>query len=147
MSQRYEYSLALRIHHPSLNPRDISRALGMRPGVSWHVGEPRVSPDGAPLPGVRRDTYWSKTLTPGGVGVPRGTLAEAKVSALMKRLRGKATFLSRLRRTGGRVEIWISSYSTHNYSFVLPPALVTSISKLGCEFVVDIYPYRQRWGA
>ena len=146
MSQRYEYSLALRIHHPSLDPGDISRALRMRPGISWRVGEPRVSLSGAPLPGVRADTYWSKTLTPGGVKVPRGALAEAKVTTLMKRLRGHAAFLSRLRRTGGRVEVWISSYSTHNYSFVLPAPLVALISKLGCEFIVDVYPYRQRWG-
>ena len=147
MSQRYEYSLALRIHHPSLDPRVISRALRMRPRISWRVGELRVSLRGAPLPGVRRDTYWSKTLTPGGVKVPRGTRAEAKITALMKRLRGRVAFLRRLRRTGGRIEVWISSYSTHNYSFVIPAELVTSINKLGCVFIVDVYPYRQRWGA
>jgi hypothetical protein len=147
MSQRYEYSLALRIHHPSLDPRDISRALRMRPRISWRVGEPRASLSGETLPGVRRDTYWSKTLTPGGIKVPRGTTAEAKVTTLMKRLRGRTVFLRRLRRTGGRVEIWISSYSTHNYSFVFPSALATSFAKLGCEFIVDVYPYKQRWGA
>jgi hypothetical protein len=147
MSQRYEYSLSLRIHHPLLDPRDISRALHMRPGIQWRVGEPRLSLRGAPLPGVRSDTYWSKSLTPGWVKVPRGTLAEAKVVALVKRLRRQAAFLSRLRRTGGRIEIWLSSYSTHNYSFVLPAALVASISKLGCVFIVDVYPYKQRSGA
>jgi hypothetical protein len=146
MTQRYEYSLSLRIHHPLLDPREISRALRMRPKIAWRVGEPRLTPRGEPLPGVRSETYWSKALTPRWVKVPHGTQAEAKVIALMKRLRGQTTFLGRLRRTGGRIEIWLSSYSTHNYSFVLPAALIASISKLGCVFIVDVYPYKQRSG-
>ena len=144
MSQRYEYCLDLRIHHPSLDPGDISRALRMRAGISWRVGEPRVSLRGEPLPGVRRETYWAKTLTPGWVKVPRSTLAEARVTSVLKRLRGQAAFLRRLRRTGGTAAVWVSSYSTTNYSFIFEPALIKSVHDLGCELIVDVYPYRQK---
>jgi hypothetical protein len=147
MSQRYEYSLALRIHHPSADPRNISRALRMRPRVSWRVGEPCVSLGGTPLPGLRSDTYWSKNVTPGGVKVPRGSVAEVSLTTLMKRLRRHARFLRTLLRTGGRVEVWLSCYGTQNYSFIIPPTLIASLNALGCQFIVDVYPYRQRWGS
>ena len=147
MSQRYEYSVGLQMHHPSIDPRAISRRLKMRPRISWRVGEPRVTPVGTPLSGIRQDTYWSKTITPGGAKVPRGRIAEEKLATLMKRLRPHASFLKGLRRTGGTVEIWISSYSTANYSFTLEPALIKSIHDLGCELIIDVYPYRQNWGA
>jgi hypothetical protein len=147
MGQRYEYCLALRIHHPSVNPREISRTLRMRPRISWYVGEPRASLSGAPLPGVRNDTYWSKTITPCGVKVPRNHVAEVKLTTLVKRLRRHASFFQKLRRTGGRVEVWLSTFGTRNYSFIFPPGLIRELNALGCEFIVDIYPYRQRWGA
>src|SRR4029077_13706570 len=93
MSQRYAYSVGLRVHHPSIDPRAISRKLKMRPRISWSVGEPRVSPAGTPMPGIRNDTYWSKTITPGGVKVPTEQIAEAKLTTLMRRLRPHARFL------------------------------------------------------
>jgi len=146
MSQRYEYSIGLRVHHPSIDPRAISRKLKMRPRISWRIGEPRVSSAGAPMPGIRNDTYWSKTITPGGVKVPTQKIAEAKLATLIKRLRPHARFLKGLRQSGGAVAIWISSYSTTNYSFIFEPTLIKSIHDLGCELIVDVYPYRQNWG-
>lgn len=126
MSQRYEYSIALRVHHPSIDPRAISRKLKMRPRIYWRVGEPRASPTDTPMPGIHNDTYWSKTLTPGGVKVPTQKTAETKLT--------------------GTVAIWISSYSTTNYSFIFEPTLIQSIHDLGCELIVDVYPYPQNWG-
>jgi hypothetical protein len=146
MSQRYEYSIHLRVHHPSIDPRAISRKLKMRPGIYWRVGEPRVTPAGTALSGLHRETYWTKTITPGGVKVPTQAIAAAKLVTLMKRLRPHARFLKGLRQSGGGFAIWISSYSTTNYSFIFDPTLIKSIHDLGCEMIVDVYPYRQNWG-
>lgn len=144
MSQRYQYSVGLRVHHPSIDPRAISRKLKMRPRISWRVGESRVSPAGTSLPGIRNDTYWAKQITPGGfVKVPTAKIAEATLTTLIQRLRPHARFLKGLQQSGGTVAIWISSYSTTNYSFVLEPALIKSVHDLGCELIVDVYPYRQ----
>jgi len=144
MIQPHEYNIGLRVHHPSLDPRLISRRLKMRPRISWRVGEPRVTPTGTPLEGYRRDTYWSKTIRE-WVRVPSGNKAEIELTKLVRRLRPHSSFLNQLRRTGGRVEIWLSAYSTKNYSFTLQPPLIEAFHQLGCELVVDIYPYRQNW--
>jgi hypothetical protein len=146
MSQRYEYSVGLRIHHPSVDPRAISRGLRMRPRWTWRVGEPRMTPTGTPLPGLRQETYWSKTITPGGVKAPSGGVAEAILTKLLKRLRPHRKFLRSLRNSGGNIELWLSAHSTSNYSFVFPPVLIGLIHDLGCKVVVDVYPYRQNWG-
>jgi hypothetical protein len=147
MSQRYEYSVGLRVHHPSIDPRAISRGVKMRPRVSWRAGEPRATPVGTGLPGTRKDTYWSKTINPRGTKVPSGKAAEAELRKLVQRLRPRGRFLKRLQRTGGTVEIWLSSYGTTNYTFIFVPELSKSIHDLGCQLIVDIYPYRQNWSA
>jgi hypothetical protein len=147
MSQRYEYSVGLRVHHPSIDPRAISRELKMRPRISWRVGEPRTTPAGNALPGRRKDTYWSKTINPRGTKLPAGKVAEEELQKLMKRLRPHGRFLRVLQRTGGTAEIWLSSYSATNYSFIFTPELIKSIYDFGCQLIVDVYPYRQNWSA
>jgi len=144
MSQRYEYNVGLRVHHPSMDPRVISHRLRMRADISWRVGEPRATPTGTPLSGTRADSYWSKTITPGWVRVPAGRAAADTLTRLMRRLRPHGSFLKRLRIGGGRVEIWLSSYSATNYAFVFTPSLIASLSALACELIVDVYPYKQR---
>lgn len=139
----YEYSVDLRMHHPSIDPKLISRKLRMRPVHSWRVGDRRMTPAGTQLEGHRQDSYWSKPITPKWVRVPSGNTAEDKIAKLIERLRPHTRFLKHFRTTGGRVEIWLSSYSTRNYCFVLSPRLVESIQRLGCELILDIYPYQQ----
>ena len=146
VTQRYEYSIHLRVRHPTIDASVISRGLRMRPRVSWRVGDPCVTPTGTPLRGVRTDTYWNKTITPGGATVPSSKIAAYTISRLLLRLRRHAQFLRRLQRSGGTIEIWLSSFRTTNYSFTLTHELIESIHRLGCVLIVDVYPYRQNWG-
>jgi hypothetical protein len=143
MSQNYEYSLSLRFHHPSIDPLAISKELRMRPKGHWRAGSPRKNPVGRPLGGTRHDTYWSKGITPGFVKVPGNKLAERALSLLLKRLAAHKRFLSRLRGSGGAVEIWISTYGTSNYSLVATPETIRALSNLGATLIIDTYPCRQ----
>jgi hypothetical protein len=140
----YEYTVGLRIHHPSLDPRRISRRMKMRPHISWQVGDARTTPKGNPLPGVRADTYWSKSLISGWVRVPRGKSAEDALAQVLRPLRAHARFLRGIRSDGGRIELSLSSYSTRNYAFVFPPSLIKLIDRLGLDFIVDVYYPKQR---
>jgi len=147
VTQRYEYWVDLRFHHPSMDPADITRALRMRPQTSWRIGEKRRSLAGASLLGQRTDTYWSKRITPGGARVPDARIAELRLISVLQRLRKHARFFKKLQRTGGRAEIWLSSHSSYNYSFTFTPAVLRHVGSLGCDLIVDIYPYRQRLSA
>lgn len=57
--QLYSYIVDLEIRHPALDPDLVSRILGLEPGIAWRAGEPRRTPKGTPLEGVRSEGYWS----------------------------------------------------------------------------------------
>ena len=37
----HDYSIALRIRHPNIDPADVTRQLGIVPQHAWRKGEPR----------------------------------------------------------------------------------------------------------
>jgi len=37
----YEFTISLRIRHPSVDPRTITETLGIEPQYTWKAGEPR----------------------------------------------------------------------------------------------------------
>ena len=37
----YEFTLSLRIRHPSIEPGEITRNLGIEPQHTWRAGDPR----------------------------------------------------------------------------------------------------------
>ena len=53
----FGYSISLRVRHPRLATDEWRGALGLRPGRSWVVGEPRTTPIGTPLPGIYNESY------------------------------------------------------------------------------------------
>src|SRR6185312_5049318 len=58
----YEFTVSLRIRHPTIDPDTITAALGIQPQHCWRAGEPRCDPAGAELGGTYRDSYWMGRL-------------------------------------------------------------------------------------
>ncbi|MBP0582924.1 DUF4279 domain-containing protein [Labrys sp. LIt4] len=52
------FELQLFIKHPSIDPAEITAAVGLEPKIQSRVGDARKTPKGAPLPGVYPDTSW-----------------------------------------------------------------------------------------
>lgn len=48
----YEFTVSLRIRHPTIGPETISATLGVQPQHTWRAGEPRCDPTGAELGGT-----------------------------------------------------------------------------------------------
>ena len=55
----YEFTVSLRIRHPSIEPSRITEALGIEPQHTWKAGEPRGDPGSV---GVYRESYWMGRL-------------------------------------------------------------------------------------
>ncbi|MDE2447742.1 MAG: hypothetical protein KGO22_02145 [Gammaproteobacteria bacterium] len=51
----YEFTVSLRIRHPTIDPATISAMLGIEPQHTWRAGEPRCDPAGAELGGAHHD--------------------------------------------------------------------------------------------
>ena len=57
------FQLSLRIKHPSLDPADISKELGIEPEYSFRAGQPRHSKSGLTV-AVHAESYWLAALNP-----------------------------------------------------------------------------------
>ncbi len=62
--QAAPYQLSLHIRHPSADPQEISRELGLEAAESFRAGEPRHSRSGVAATAVHGETYWVAVLDP-----------------------------------------------------------------------------------
>lgn len=143
--QRYSYSLAVRIWHPSLDPQEITRELGTTPKHMFLAGDRRQTPKGQLLDGVYSESYWSADPFSRGEYSSTDELAEDALAEVLQMLAPHRSFLQRLRKEGGRVHLQISSFSGRNYAFEFPPEFLAECAELGVSFVHDVYPYVQNW--
>jgi hypothetical protein len=58
------YQLSLHVRHPSVDPQEISRELGLEATESFRAGEPRHSRSGVAATAVHGETYWVAVLDP-----------------------------------------------------------------------------------
>jgi hypothetical protein len=58
------FQLSLHVRHPSVDPDEISRELGLEATESFRAGEPRHSRSGVAATAVHVETYWVAVLDP-----------------------------------------------------------------------------------
>ncbi|HTC51989.1 MAG TPA: hypothetical protein VK700_08650 [Steroidobacteraceae bacterium] len=58
------FQLSLHVRHPSVDPDEISRELGLEATESFRAGEPRHSRSGVAATAVHGETYWVAVLDP-----------------------------------------------------------------------------------
>jgi hypothetical protein len=104
------------------------------------AGQPRRTPKGRPLDGVYAESYWSCEPWERGETASADLLLEDSVAEVLELLSPHKAFLNRLRTEGGRLLLWISSYSNRNYAFELPPELLQQCAELSLSFAHDVYP-------
>jgi hypothetical protein len=130
--QSYSFSVALRFWHPSLDPAEITSALGIAPRHSAKAGQPRFTPKGAPLEGAYRESYWHTEWSEGWR--ESGELeAEDLVLTLLPRLVPHRALVQTIVSTGGRAMIQIRSFGAGNYALVLPSGLLEKCSNLQAD--------------
>jgi hypothetical protein len=106
-SKPFRFALSLRFRHPSMPSEEISRAIGMQPQFHWNAGEPRVTPTGIALRGVREETYWSS----GDLHSECPDLVDA-IAANLTSLEPHKDFLREFVTTGGEIEYFIGWFTT-----------------------------------
>jgi hypothetical protein len=118
-----------------MRSEEISTAMGMQPRFHWTAGEPRVSPEGTPLGGVREQTYWtSRTLHPEHVD-----LTDA-VEANLSSLESRKDFLREFVATGGEIEYFIGWFTTDTSGGeTLDWELLHRLAALRINLALDVY--------
>lgn len=136
--QNYTHIVDLRIQHPTIDPAQITQTLGISPSRSWRAGEPRTTPKGTPLQGIRRQSYWSGNIN-GGIWTDYSDgAAEDAVEGMIGFLEPHAAFLQLL-SLEGQVCVMISSQSRYMYGLEFPPTTLGRLAALGASLHHEIY--------
>jgi hypothetical protein len=141
--QNYSFRTSVRIWHPSIDPDLISTELGLQPRHSAMAGQPRRTPKGRPLDGVYSESYWWCEPWERGEVASTDLLIEDSIAEVVELLSPHKAFLNRLRAEGGRILLWVSSYSNRNYAFEVPPELLRQCADLTLTFAHDVFPVTQ----
>jgi hypothetical protein len=143
----YPFQLSLRIRHPSIDPDEVSRRLGIDADHSFRAGEPREAGRSTVAP-VHAESYWLGTLEPDRLlvgtafdlgagslpevsraiafGVLDSTLAVLASSVLLPH----ADFFRQLQSEGGEVRLIVALSARKARGFTLTPHLGKVLSEL-----------------
>jgi hypothetical protein len=157
-SQPLPFELSLRIRHPSLDPADLSRELGLVAKYSFRAGEPRQSRSEITSTSVHGESYWLGTLDPtswpaenwlsGFANVPPArkefgssvtrSLGWALSSSARRLLRAHAALFERIRIEGGQVSLLIALSPVAVESFNLTPEVSRIFGELGITLEFEL---------
>src|SRR6185437_7775143 len=96
----YEFTISLRIRHPTIDPAMITTTLGIQPQHTWRVGQPRCDPAGAEVGGVHHDSYWMGRLMDEPQLSSDRVSVERVILTTLSQLRGSQSFLEQMNAEG-----------------------------------------------
>ena len=127
----FSYRVSLQVRHPNADPQWMVAGIGLPPLRCWAVGQERETPEGAPLPGTYRESYCVFNLGEGDDGELADFLRET-----LRRLEHAADFIGELRRTGGKVNFFVS-WSPGARGEVFDVELMANMARLGIDLGID----------
>ena len=137
---RYRYKVSFRMWHPSRDLSGATKVFGLKTARLAKVGEKRATPKGTALPGIWKESYWITKLTPEkGIWSNRIGLENYLLKAI-KHLMPKRAYISRLRTSGGRAELFVGLFGGRNFGIELHPDLLAAASRVGISLSLDVYP-------
>ena len=135
----YEFTISLRVRHPTVDPDRITKALGIEPQHTWRAGDPRRDPGGEELEGDYRESYWMGRL----MDAPQLSSGRLSVESVLQRtldqLRRSHEFLDELNTNGGVAELQVSLYARENFRLELPADSLALLSRLRVSVVLDVH--------
>jgi len=135
----YEFTIALCVRHPTIDPSVITQSLGMEPQHTWKVGASRRGPAGEELDGVYRQTYWTgRLMEEPQLSSERATI-ESVLLQTLGQLRRSYDFLQQLSTEGGVAELVISLFSQGVFRLDLSPETSALLGRLQLTIALDIH--------
>ena len=137
------FTVSLRIRHPTIDPAEITQTLGIEPQHSWKAGESRRAAQGQRVEGSYRESYWIGEFRELDAGL-RGVVAtEAVLLQAVVLLRRSQPFLTRLQSEGATVELFVEVVGSTEFTLGLSPQLLKLLSKAGLAVVLNVHAEAQ----
>jgi hypothetical protein len=145
----HDFSIALRIRHPSIDPNEVTRRLGIEPQHAWRAGEPRNVDDDAGS-ALHRETYWVGLVTPPPLGPsPWGQtvdetlrraagLPQASLYFTLLKMKRSGGFWREFADQGGTVECLIQVHKADRFQLDLSQALLLALVELRITLSIDV---------
>jgi len=137
----YEFTISLRIRHPSIEPAGITEALGIEPQHTWKAGDPRRDVTGGDRSGVYRESYWMGRL----MDEPQLSSGQVSVESVLlqtlTQLRRSQSFFEQLNTDGGVAELSISLFARENFRLELPADSLVLLGRLRLAVALDVQPH------
>ena len=153
-----DFSIALRIRHPSVDPAEITRRLDRTPLHAWRAGEPReIEADDVGSP-THRETYWlgvlpSRPQAPmlGIVSGPQTALlaaeafkstathpAQVALYFTLLKMKRAASFWREFAEQGGTVECLLQVHKAERFQLDLSQALLLALVELKITLSIEV---------
>jgi hypothetical protein len=156
--QPLPFQLSLRIKHPSMDPADISKELGIEPEHSFRAGQPRHSRSGLAPAAVHTESYWLAALNP-TTWFGKPSIAEPLNLATMQKHIDAAVArnltwalslcvvrlsklhgvpLQKIRSDGGEISLLVTLSPTAVSSFTLAPEVSRMFGEMGVTLEFEL---------
>jgi Domain of unknown function (DUF4279) len=137
----YEFALALRIRHPSIEPAQITEALGIGPQHAWKAGDARRGAANEVLEGSYRESYWTAPLTPQPQLAKDQVSVESVLLEILAKLRRSYHFLQDMQAQGGGAELQVSIFARTNFRIELLAESLALLGRLGIDVALEVQPH------
>lgn len=126
--------IRFQITHPSIDPEVISARLGLRASHAWRCGDPRITPTGRKVGGVRGESYWSTRFPVVDPEDLEPALADA-----CARLKAHQAFLRELVAEGGSLSLTVATFGSDLRGVLLSWRLMKTLASLRISLGWEIY--------
>ena len=137
----YEFTVSLRIRHPTIDPLAITATLGLQPQHSWQAGQPRCDPAGEELGGAHRDSYWIARLREEPLLSSDSISLEGVLLKTLSNLRRAQAFLEQLNAEGGVAELLVSLYARDDFRLELTSDSLALLGRVRLAVVLDVHAH------
>ena len=156
--QPLPFQLSLRIRHPCIDPKSISKELRIEPEYSFQAGQPRHSRSSVVPAAVHTESYWLAALNPAAwfenlsfpepsaLAIPQKHLDAAVARNLtwalslcavrLSKLHG--TLLHQIRSEGGEISLLITLSPAAVSCFNLAPEVSRICGELGITLEIEM---------
>ena len=135
----FDYTVSLRIRHPSIDPRELTKKLGFTPQYSWCAGERKRDASSDAGDARYRETYWLGRLPTEAIeAIPDLPVDNALMFALLRIQRSQA-FWNRLLTEGGTARLIIEIFGAEDFTLDLSPSTLAMLARCRVSISVDVH--------
>jgi hypothetical protein len=137
----YEFTISLRIRHPTMNPAAVTRELGIEPQHVWLAGDPRRGSEGEQLPGVYRESYWMARLMEQPQLSSRQCTVESVLAQTASQLLRSLEFFNQISSEGGVSQLHVNLFARKNFGLDLSADSLAVLGRLRLAVAIDVHPH------